>query len=208
MSNILYVSIINPNEYYLNMADNINSPTDQIANPAPLGLLAFGMTTVLLSLHNFGLFELNSVIITMGIFYGGLAQIVAGLFEFKKGNTFGATAFTSFGFFWLTFVAINTTLIPGMIPADSTSLGAYFIIWGVLTLFLYIGTLRKHRSLQIVFLTLFILFFIVAAKDLSNIHDIAYIAGAVGFICGGTAMYTAFGEVLNETYEKEILPLG
>ncbi|MCL2295888.1 MAG: acetate uptake transporter, partial [Methanomassiliicoccaceae archaeon] len=84
------------------MVDNESSPVNRIANPAPLGLLAFGMTTVLLNLHNLGLYGLDSTILTMGIFYGGLAQVVAGIFEFKKGNTFGATAFTSYGFFWLT----------------------------------------------------------------------------------------------------------
>lgn len=190
------------------MADNNSSPTGMTANPAPLGLLAFGMTTVLLSLHNLGLFGLDSTIITMGIFYGGLAQIFAGLFEFRKGNTFGATAFTSYGLFWLTFVFINTSIIPGMQPADGVSLGAYFFIWGILTLFLYIGTLKGHRSLQIVFLTLFLLFFTVAAKDLSGIPEIAYVAGAIGIVCGGSAMYTAFGEVLNETFDKPVLPLG
>ncbi|MDR3075521.1 MAG: acetate uptake transporter, partial [Candidatus Methanoplasma sp.] len=141
-------------------------------------------------------------------FYGGLAQIIAGIFEFKKGNTFGATAFTSYGFFWLTFVLINTGSVPGMVAADSTSLGAYFAIWGVLTLFLFIGTLRSSRALQMVFLTLTVLFFVVAIKDLTGISGIAYVAGAIGVACGGTAMYTAFGEVLNEQYGKTVMPLG
>ena len=195
------------NEYtYQTMADDTS--TSRIANPGPLGLLGFGMTTALLALHNLGLFGIDSSIISMGIFYGGLAQIVAGLFEFKKGNTFGATAFTSYGFFWLTFVTINTGLIPGMVPADSISLGAYFAVWGILTLFLFIGTLRGTRSLQLVFLTLTMLFFAVSIKDLSGISDIAYIAGVIGIVCGGLAMYTAFGEVLNEQYERKIIPLG
>ena len=189
------------------MVDNESPPVNGIANPAGLGLLAFGMTTVLLSLHNLGLFGLDSTILSMGVFYGGLAQIVAGIFEFKKGNTFGATAFTSYGLFWLTFVAINTGLVPGA-AADGASLGAYFAIWGVLTLFLFIGTLKSPRALQMVFLTLTILFFVVAVKDASGVSEIAYVAGAVGIICGGTAMYTAFGEVLNEQHGKTILPLG
>ena len=188
------------------MVDNESSSANKIANPAGLGLLAFGMTTVLLSLHNLGLFGLESSILSMGIFYGGLAQIVAGVFEFKKGNTFGATAFTSYGFFWLTFVAINSGLMPGAVP-EPASLGAYFAIWGVLTLFLFFGTLKATRALQIVFLTLFILFFLVAIKDASEINDIKYIAGVVGVLCGGTAMYTAFGEVLNEQFKRTILPL-
>lgn len=190
------------------MADINETPTNCIANPAPLGLLAFGMTTVLLSLHNLGLFGIESTIIAMGIFYGGIAQILAGIFEFKKGNTFGATAFTSYGLFWLTFVIIQTDIIPGSEPADGTSLGAYFIIWGILTLFLFLGTLKGTKALMAVFFTLFILFFVVAAKDLSGITEIAYFAGAIGIVCGGTAMYTAFGEVLNEQHGRTVIPLG
>ncbi|MCL2032895.1 MAG: acetate uptake transporter [Methanomassiliicoccaceae archaeon] len=189
------------------MVDNESSSVNKIANPAGLGLLAFGMTTVLLSLHNLGLFGLDSTILSMGIFYGGLAQIAAGMFEFKKGNTFGATAFTSYGFFWLTFVLINNGLTLEA-TTESASLGAYFAIWGVLTLFLFIGTLKSTRALQAVFLTLTILFFVVAIKDVTEISNIAYVAGAVGVMCGGTAMYTAFGEVLNEQHGRTILPLG
>jgi len=189
------------------MVDNESSSKNKIANPAGLGLLAFGMTTVLLSMHNLGLFGLDSAILSMGIFYGGLAQIVAGIFEFKKGNTFAATAFTSYGFFWLTFMAINSGLVPAA-AADSTSLGAYFAMWGILTLFLFIGTLKSARALQVVFLTATLLFFIVAIKAASEISDIAYVAGAIGVICGGSAMYTAFGEVLNEQHGRTILPLG
>jgi succinate-acetate transporter protein len=189
------------------MVDNESSFAHSVANPAGLGLLAFGMTTVLLSLHNLGLYGLDSAILSMGIFYGGLAQVIAGIFEFKKGNTFGATAFTSYGLFWLTFVLINSGLLPGT-AADNVSLGAYFAIWGVLTLFLFIGTLKGTRALQMVFLTLTILFFIVSIRNLSEVSDVAYVAGAVGVICGGTAMYTAFGEVLNEQFGKKVLPLG
>jgi len=190
------------------MVDNNSPPVNKKANPAGLGLLAFGMTTVLLSFHNLGLFGLDSTILSMGILYGGIAQVIAGIFEFKNGNTFGATAFTSYGLFWLTFVLINTSIVPGMGAADSASLGAYFAMWGVLTLFLFIGTLKSTRALQMVFLTLTILFFVVAIKDGTGIADVAYVAGVVGVICGGTAMYTSFGEVLNEQHGKTILPLG
>ena len=190
------------------MTDDTTSSMNKIANPAGLGLLAFGMTTVLLSLHNLGLFGLDSTILSMGIFYGGIAQVIAGVFEFKKGNTFGATAFTSYGLFWLKFVAINTVSLNGMTAGDNVSLGAYFAIWGVLTLFLFIGTLKATRALQTVFLTLTILFFVVAIKDMTEIANIAYVAGAVGVLCGGSAMYTAFGEVLNEQFGRKVLPLG
>ena len=190
------------------MVENTSPSMSKIANPAGLGLLAFGMTTVLLSLHNLGAFGMDTMIFSMGIFYGGLAQVIAGIFEFKNGNTFGATAFTSYGLFWLTFVMINGGLIAGTGPVDHLAVGSYFAMWGILTLFLFIGTLKSTRALQAVFLSLAILFFVVAAKDLSQVSDIAYVAGVVGIICGGIAMYTSFGEVINEQHGRTILPLG
>jgi len=185
------------------MADN-ESTTSKIANPAGLGLLAFGMTTMLLSLYNLGLYESNSIVLVMGVFYGGIAQIVAGIFEFKKGNTFGATAFTSYGFFWLTFVVISLGFAGASEPA---ALGAYFAIWGILTLFLFIGTLKGSRALQAVFLGLTILFFVVAIKDALEIDSLAYVAGAVGIFTAASAMYTAFAEILNEQFGRTVLPL-
>ena len=110
----------------------------KLANPAPLGLMGFGMTTILLNLHNIGLFPMDVIILAMGIFYGGIAQIFAGLLEYKKGNTFGLTAFTSYGSFWLTLVAI--LLFPKMGLTEATNghfLGVYLAIWGVFTLFMF-----------------------------------------------------------------------
>src|SRR5580700_10815603 len=103
---------------------------DGIANPAPLGLCAFGMTTVLLNLHNAGIFELNSMILAMGIFYGGLAQVIAGYIESKKNNTFGLTAFTSYGLFWLSLVALVVLLKTGWMTAPSeNAMVAYLAVW-------------------------------------------------------------------------------
>src|SRR3954463_913192 len=112
---------------------------DNSANPAPLGLLAFGMTTVLLNLHNAGLFEMNSMILAMGMFYGGLAQIIAGIMESKKNNTFGFTAFVSYGFFWLTLVGLIVLPKLGWIIAPSENgMIAYLIMWGIFTAILFI----------------------------------------------------------------------
>ena len=109
---------------------------DLTANPAPLGLLAFGMTTVLLNLHNSGLFHLGSMILGMGIFYGGLAQVIAGIMEWKKGNTFGTTAFTSYGFFWLTLVALVVMPKMGIAEApEGSAMVAYLMMWGIFTAF-------------------------------------------------------------------------
>jgi uncharacterized protein len=182
---------------------------DNTANPAPLGLLAFGLTTVLLNLHNAGIFEMNSMILAMGIFYGGIAQIIAGIIEAKKGNTFGLVAFVSYGSFWLTLVALIVMPKMGWIPpASESAMVAYLIMWGIFTALLFLGTLRISRSLQFVFATLTILFFLLALGDYSGNTFLKTFTGYEGIICGGSAIYTGAGALLNEMYGKEVFPLG
>ena len=182
---------------------------DTTANPAPLGLLAFGMTTVLLNLHNAGFYEMNSMILAMGIFYGGIAQVIAGIMEAKKNNTFGLTAFTSYGFFWLTLVGLIVMPKLGWIPAASeTAMEAYLITWGIFTGCLFFGTLRISKALQFVFATLTILFFLLALGDLTGNASLKTFTGFEGIICGGSAIYTGVGALLNEMYGRTILPLG
>jgi uncharacterized protein len=181
---------------------------DTTANPAPLGLLGFGMTTVLLNFHNAGFFQMDSMILAMGIFYGGMAQIFAGIMEWKKNNTFGTTAFCSFGLFWLTLVGLILLPKTGWIAApDGTSLGMYMLFWGIFTLVMFIGTLRLNRALQFVFLSLAILFFLLAIKNFTGNDDIGIILGWVGIICGLSAIYAGLAQVLNELYGKTILPV-
>src|ERR1700748_507002 len=128
---------------------------DNIANPAPLGLCAFGMTTVLLNFKNAGIIEISSMILAMGIFYGGIAQVIAGYIEAKKNNTFGLTAFTSYGFFWLSLVGLIVFSSFGWAPkASDSAMCAYLAIWGLFTLGLFFGTLKLNRALQLVFGTL------------------------------------------------------
>jgi succinate-acetate transporter protein len=184
--------------------------TNSEANPAPLGLLGFGMTTVLLNLHNAGFFALGTMILAMGIFYGGIAQVIAGIMEFRKGNTFGTTAFTSYGFFWLSLVAIFVMKEAGFWQAAPTSvaMASYLFMWGLLTAFLFVGTLKRNRALQAVFGTLVILFWLLAIADLTGIAIIKTIAGYEGILCGLLAIYLAAAEVLNEMYGKEVLPVG
>eukprot|EP01037_Dinobryon_pediforme_P000828 gene828-832_t len=138
---------------------------DGIANPAPLGLCAFGMTTVLLNLHNAGFYELNSMILATGIFYGGLAQVIAGIIESKKNNTFGLTAFTSYGFFWLSLVGL--IVLPklgwGAAPSES-AMAAYLTMWGIFTLCLFFDHATGNKT-------------------------IGLIAGYEGIFCGGSAIY-------------------
>nr|WP_319377082.1 acetate uptake transporter [uncultured Methanoregula sp.] len=182
---------------------------DVTANPAPLGLIAFGMTTVLLNLHNAGFFALGSMILAMGIFYGGLAQVIAGIEEWKKNNTFGATAFTSYGLFWMTLVAL--LILPKLGLADATSatgMAAYLFMWGLFTAIMFIGTLKANRALQFVFATLAILFFLLALGDFTGNGTITVIAGYEGIICGFSAIYAGLAQVLNEMYKKTVAPLG
>ncbi|MEM0360515.1 MAG: acetate uptake transporter [Candidatus Diapherotrites archaeon] len=183
---------------------------DLKANPAPLGLMGFGMTTILLNLHNAGLFGLGSMILGMGIFYGGLAQIIAGIMEFKNGNTFGTVAFTSYGLFWLSLVAIWA--IPKFSWGTSfantpVAIGFYLLCWGVFTLMMFFGTLKTNRVLQFVFASLALLFFLLAIGDFTGNKVITQIAGIEGIICGASAFYLAMAEVLNLQAGKTVLPV-
>jgi succinate-acetate transporter protein len=206
--------------------------SEKLANPAPLGLLGFGMTTVLLNfVHNARLGPIDSMILGMGIFYGGLAQIVAGILEYRKGNTFGTTAFTSYGLFWLSFVALNWLgvrdvatrevwpFLGGATPwtASQEAFAAYFFMWGLFTFIMFFGTLRTNRALQFVFMSLAVLFFLLALKSAilaytsvtaSSLEWFTRLIGVEGVICGFSAVYLALAEVLNEAHGKTVLPIG
>ena len=207
------------------------------ANPAPLGLLGFGVTTVLLNfVHNFRLGSVDGMIIGMGICYGGIAQIIAGVLEYKRGNTFGTTAFTSYGLFWLSFVVLNwlgvsivaeNGIWPFSIYAPISGYGTpwfvsqeafmiYFFMWGLFTLLMFFGTLKKNRAIQFVFMSLAVLFFLLAAKyailaytsmTATDLELFTRIIGVEGIICGLSAFYLAIAEVLNEEHGKTVLPI-
>jgi len=183
---------------------------DTTANPSPLGLLAFGMTTVLLNLHNAGFYELNSMILAMGLCYGGTAQVIAGIMEWKKGNTFATTAFVSYGFFWLSLVALLLLPGTGMTKApDGTAMAAYLAMWGLFTAVLFIGTLRLNRALQVVFATLVVLFFLLAIGDYTAVSPaFKHATGFEGLVCGLSAMYAGFAQVLNELFGRIVWSLG
>jgi len=184
--------------------------SDLRANPAPLGLMGFGMTTVLLNLHNAGFFGMDDLIIAMGLFYGGLAQVFAGMMEYRKGNTFGTTAFTSYGLFWLSLVYIIVagnfeTLTTGH---STTFMGWYLFMWGLFTAYMFIATLNKNRALQFVFASLTALFWLLAIGDWFDNSTITKVAGFEGIICGLSAIYLAAADVLNETFGRTVLPVG
>ena len=187
----------------------VTASKDGLANPAPLGLCAFGMTTVLLNLHNAGVFELSSMILAMGIFYGGVAQVIAGIIEARKNNTFGLTAFTSYGLFWLSLVALIVMPKMGWTTAPSEgAMVAYLIMWGLFTLLLFFGTLKLNRALQFVFATLTLLFFLLALGDYTGNSSIKHFTGWEGVICGASAIYTGIAGLLNEMYGRTVMPIG
>ena len=192
------------------MNQAITQIQDTTGNPAPLGLLGFGMTTVLLNLHNAGFYELNSMILAMGICYGGAAQIIAGIMEWKKGNTFATTAFVSYGLFWLSLVTLVVLAKAGLsAPTNDTAMAAYLAMWGLFTAVMFLGTLRLNRALQVVFATLTILFFMLAIGDFTGASPgFRYLTGYEGIFCGFSAIYAGLAQVLNELFGKTVLPLG
>lgn len=182
---------------------------DTTANPAPLGLMGFGMTTVLLNLHNAGLYKLGAMILGMGICYGGAAQIIAGIMEWKKNNTFGTTAFCSYGLFWLSLVFLLVAPKVGWADAtEPSAMAAYLFMWGLFTLVMFFGTLRLNCALQVVFASLALLFFLLALGDITGSAAVTRLAGYEGIFCGFSAIYTALAQVLNEVYGRTIAPLG
>jgi hypothetical protein len=152
------------------------------------------------------------MILAMGLAYGGIAQIIAGIQEWKKGNTFGATAFTSYGLFWLSLVALF--MISGYDKPDKTATASYFFMWGLFTLVMFVGTLRLNRALQVVFGTLFVLFFLLCIRDATAVSAASFsstigkIAGYEGIICGASAIYAGLAQVINEVYGKVVLSIG
>ena len=182
---------------------------DVTANPAPLGLMGFGITTVLLNIHNIGVFGIGSMILAMGLFYGGIAQVIAGIMEWKKNNTFGTVAFTSYGLFWLSFAGIHILPALGMAePANKNALAYYLFMWCLFTAVLYVATLKLDKATQVVFLLLTILFFLLGLVDITGIKAIGQIAGYVGILTGLSAFYNAAAQILNEIYDKTVLPRG
>jgi hypothetical protein len=185
----------------------------KLSNPAPLGLLGFGMTTILLNIHNAGFFPLNVAILAMGIFYGGLAQVIAGILEYRKGNTFGMTAFISYGMFWLTliFILIAPQMgLPEVWAAPPAFLGWYLFLWGLFTFFMVFPTLKKNRVMAFVFISLTVLFSLLAIGhwvpgDAGKIF--IRIGGWEGIVCGLSAVYLAAAEILNESCGRLVLPV-
>ncbi|KPI84164.1 hypothetical protein ABL78_6789 [Leptomonas seymouri] len=185
----------------------------KMANPGPVGLTAFGMTTILLNLHNTGVFGLYTVIPAVGICFGGCTQLIAGLLEWLRGNTFAHVAFVSYGAFWLSLVCIwmlpnaSTGDSPLVHPASEYFVGVYLAIWGIFSFFMLICTTRMNLVIFMVFLTLTLLFFMLAGGNMCNNPTALKAAGYEGAICGSLAMYLGAAEYVNEMWDCVLLPV-
>ena len=181
----------------------------KIANPAPLGLFAFGITTLLLNLVNSEAVEAEtiSLVLGYGMFFGGLAQFCAGMWEFRTGNTFGATAFSSYGAFWMGLAFWHVLADGGILHAAAEFKGgfaAYLAVWGMFTGMMFIPALKLSKGIQSIFFTLTVLFFLLAAGQYDE--TVHMVAGYWGILCAATAIYTAWALLTNEVYDKQVLP--
>jgi uncharacterized protein len=183
----------------------------QLANPAPLGLAGFGLTTVVLSCMNAGLFppEAGTVVVPLAFAYGGLAQVIAGIMEYRNGNTFGTVAFTSYGTFWWWYAMLLWTINAGWLKAPHPSgIGITLLMWGVFTFYMWIPTFRINTTLWLIFLTLWLAFFLLAAGDLGMGASWHKLGGWDGLLCGILALYLSFAEVTNATWGRVAIPVG
>jgi uncharacterized protein len=182
----------------------------KLANPAPLGLASFGLTTVVLCSINAGLLphEAVPVVVPLAFAYGGVAQIIAGILEFRTGNTFGMVAFTSYGLFWWWFAFLQWSIGAGWLKAPPPAAGGtVLLMWGVFTFLLWIVTFRASKAVFSIFLLLWITFFLLAAGDFGY-PMCTKLGGHFGLLTGLDALLVAFIEVLNATANREVIPLG
>jgi len=203
------------------MAEAASAPSARLdvamprpANPAPLGLAGFGLTTVLLSSINAGLLSgdsanLLAVVVPLAFAYGGVAQIIAGILEFKNNNTFGTVAFTSYGLFWWWYAFLLWTSGAGWIEAPAANaVGVTLLLWGIFTLYMWIATFRASFAVWTVFLLLWITFFLLAGGDLGAGASWHAAGGWLGLATGIDALYVSFAEVVNATFGRAVVPLG
>jgi succinate-acetate transporter protein len=180
-----------------------------IANPAPLGLAAFALTTFVLSMFNAGLLSAGGepVVLGLALAYGGLAQLLAGMWEFRTGNTFGATAFTSYGAFWLSFWAFVQFFEKDVPKADAGhAVGLYLIGWGVFTAYMFIASLRTTTAIAVVFLLLAVTFVVLGIGNAGAHSGIVKAGGWIGLATALAAWYASFAEVTNATFGRTVLP--
>jgi hypothetical protein len=185
-------------------------PGDHIADPGPLGLAGFAMTTFVLSCVNAGLVDkaIEPVVLPLALFYGGLVQLLAGMWEFRKANTFGALAFSSFGAFWLSFAAYVSVIAPGLPTATASSAtGLFLLAWTIFTAYVAVASLRVSGAVAAVLVALFATFLLLTIGAYSGAATITNIGGYVGLVTAALAWYASFAGVTNATFKKTVLPV-
>jgi uncharacterized protein len=185
-------------------------PAAAIADPAPLGLAAFALTTFVLSMFNAGLVDAKGepIVLGLALAYGGVAQLLAGMWEFTKGNTFGATAFSSYGAFWISFWAYVAFFAPKVPEANrGSAVGLYLIAWGIFTTYMWVASLRTTAAVNLVFLLLAITFFVLGIGDAVGNDTVSKLGGWLGLATALAAWYASFAGVTNFTFGRELLPV-
>ncbi len=183
------------------------------ANPAPLGLMGFGITTFVLSMMNANLVSFDKnlpVVLGMAIAFGGLAQFMAGMWEFRTGNTFGAVAFTAYGAFWISFYFLVQVQAPALIKAGDfgNAVGLYLWAWGIFTGVMFLCSFHAARAVQVVFLLLTVTFILLGIGNSGADDTIIHWGGYVGLATAAAAVYTAAGEILHSAHGHDVIPLG
>lgn len=180
------------------------------ADPGPLGLAAFALTTFVLSMFNANLVSHagEPVVLGLALAYGGIAQVLAGMWEFRTGNTFGAVAFTSFGAFWISFWAL-VTFFADSIPAEhlGPSLGLYLIAWGIFTTYMFIASLRTTAAIALVFVLLAATFFLLGIGNANESEGLIEVGGWCGLATAAAAWYASFAAVTNSTFGRTVMPV-
>jgi succinate-acetate transporter protein len=181
-----------------------------IADPGPLGLAGFAMTTMVLSVFNANIIsdaKLEGVVLPLALFYGGLVQLLAGMWEFRKGNTFGATAFSSFGAFWLSFAAYVKFIVPDLPTAtEYKATGLFLLAWAIFTAYMFLASLRTTGAIAMVFLTLTATFVLLCIGAFAQNTTVTHVGGYVGLVTAAFAWYASFAVVTNETWKRTVLP--
>ncbi len=186
------------------------SVSDIVADPAPLGLAGFALTTFVLSMFNAGLVNEKGepIVFGLALAYGGLAQLLAGMWEFKNNNAFGATAFSSYGAFWLSFWAFEQFFAKDIPEAQlSDAVGLYLIGWGIFTTYMWIASFRVSVAVNVVFLLLATTFFLLGIGDSSGTEDIVKAGGWFGLATAAAAWYASFAVVTNKTFGRTVMPV-
>lgn len=180
------------------------------ADPGPLGLAGFAMTTFVLSMFNTGLVGKSAepVVLGLALAYGGVAQLLAGMWEFRTGNTFGAVAFTSFGAFWISYWALVTFFIGSIPPTEvGAAVGLYLISWGIFTTYMAVASLRTTAAIAAVFVLLAATFFLLGIGNANESNGLIEVGGWFGLATAVVAWYASFAAVTNSTFGRTVLPV-